>query len=214
MRVLAMAIIALTILSTVFFAEESRAQTPEPSAEGTAASRQGLKHVVQVLDSTGRPIPDGTVIKFLNADIPPPTNDEEVKEAQARGYCAEATVQNGAVEITPEFTKSDCGEGTRIAAFVFESEDAEGGIAVELDPPIEWRAASEGETTKTVVARPIPPRTAGDDSTTIQPPSTGDAPLSTERTNDSHSWGFVAFGVAALLALGSLGVAIVQRGNR
>lgn len=141
------------------------AQTPQ----------DGVRHVVQVRDSRGVPVPDGTVLKLGNAELRPPATEEEARQASLRPYCAEGVVRGGEVEIVAQ-VREDCPQGMRVAAYVFPV-GAVTGASVQLAPEMEWRLSSGVEEALREVVATIPSPPSAADGTNVSPPNTGDAQL-------------------------------------
>jgi hypothetical protein len=137
--------------------------------------------MVQVLDASGQPVPDGSVIKLSNGAVQPPANQDQAAEAAENGYCVEAVVTDGVAEVTPEFDTGCPEYTTTIVATIFPA-GSDSGIVASIDPVMQWRRGSfPGEGPYTVTAQAVGPNAAdaADEpgSVDIVPPSTGDAGL-------------------------------------
>ena len=116
-----------------------------------------------------RPAADGTRVQVLR--LPRPAAIENRPPFQ--GPCAEGVVTGGSVEITVAF-RADCAPGDPMGIVL--SFPGQLPITASSEPLLEWRTARAGEATvHTVVVRPIPPHTGGNE--TIVPPTTGTAGL-------------------------------------
>jgi hypothetical protein len=118
----------------------------------------GLSHELRVTDRYGHGSSGGDVTLLVGRLLPP----DEVRALQGRklGLCARLPVSAGRALLIPEF-EGDCPEGAQVGIAV-DYGDGLPPISADAIPPIEWRRATSVDGPKTVLVRPVQPRTAGE----------------------------------------------------
>jgi hypothetical protein len=208
---LAAAAVIAALISTKAWAESPTPEvsaTAAPTASATSPALQGVVYTLEVLDERGTAVPDGTVIEFINAALRPPANADEVRNASNHEPCAQSEVHNGVAEVVAEFGV-DCPQGADIAPTIFLPGETT-GMVYEATPPIEWREARVQGERLSVQLKPVPPPSGGDTGT-VRPPNTGDAALQQTASPSTFNLEYAAFGLAALLAIASLALAVMQK---
>jgi hypothetical protein len=174
------------------------AETPTPGPQPVV----GLRHVATVLDREGKPANEGTIVVLTRR-----LSRDEYFKARDTGLgpssCATLAVQSSRVQINPSFT-NDCPEGAAISVSI-NYNDGRGWISGNFEPPLEWRSALSGESSKQVVLKPDQPHEGGN-TYALESSTTADSAADNAGQTGGWSWyRSTMFGVVVLaLAAGLL----------
>jgi len=144
--------------------EPPRLVVLRPVPPSDAVVGVGPKHLLHIFGPDGKPAVDGTLL------IMDPL--ASTGAGTTFGACGERAVENGIVELEPEFTDA-CPEGSAIGVTILTG--PYNGVAAVVTPAIEWRGAMPNEASIVVEVRPLAPDTGS--TTPIRPPDTGSAGL-------------------------------------